>query len=55
MKIGELAQQSHCSTETIRYYEKIGLLSPRSAGSIITGDIPRHMPSDYASYVIAGA
>lgn len=26
MKIGELAQLTHCSTETIRYYEKIGLL-----------------------------
>lgn len=26
MKIGELAQRTHCSTETIRYYEKIGLL-----------------------------
>ncbi|WP_454005329.1 Cd(II)/Pb(II)-responsive transcriptional regulator [Alcaligenes sp. Marseille-Q7550] len=26
MKIGELAQKSHCNTETIRYYEKVGLL-----------------------------
>lgn len=26
MKIGQLAQHAHCSTETIRYYEKIGLL-----------------------------
>ncbi len=26
MKIGELAQRAHCSAETIRYYEKIGLL-----------------------------
>lgn len=26
MKIGELAQRAHCSTETIRYYEKIDLL-----------------------------
>lgn len=26
MKIGELAQQALCNTETIRYYEKIGLL-----------------------------
>lgn len=26
MKIGELAQQTGCATETIRYYEKIGLL-----------------------------
>lgn len=26
MQIGELAQHAHCSTETIRYYEKIGLL-----------------------------
>lgn len=28
MKIGELAQLTLCSTETIRYYEKIGLLPP---------------------------
>ena len=26
MKIGELAQRTNCHTETIRYYEKIGLL-----------------------------
>lgn len=26
MKIGELAQRAHSSAETIRYYEKIGLL-----------------------------
>lgn len=26
MKIGELAQLAHCGTETIRYYEKIGLI-----------------------------
>lgn len=26
MKIGELAEKSHCNTETIRYYEKVGLL-----------------------------
>lgn len=26
MKIGELAQKSHCNPETIRYYEKVGLL-----------------------------
>lgn len=28
MKIGELAQQAECSVETIRYYEKEGLLPP---------------------------
>ncbi|MCJ8168902.1 Cd(II)/Pb(II)-responsive transcriptional regulator [Atopomonas sediminilitoris] len=35
MKIGELAQQTGCSVETIRYYEKAGLLpqAPRSAGN----------------------
>lgn len=32
MKIGELAQQSRCSTETIRYYEKIGLLHAPNRG-----------------------
>lgn len=26
MKIGELAQAANCSTETVRYYEKAGLL-----------------------------
>lgn len=31
---GELARRAHCHAETIRYYEKIGLLPapPRSAG-----------------------
>src|SRR5699024_1603867 len=28
MKIGELAQAANCSTETVRYYEKAGLLPP---------------------------
>lgn len=28
MKIGELAKAANCSTETIRYYEKAGLLPP---------------------------
>lgn len=28
MKIGELAKQVECSVETIRYYEKVGLLHP---------------------------
>lgn len=28
MKIGDLAQQAECSVETIRYYEKEGLLPP---------------------------
>lgn len=27
MKIGELAQKTQCNAETIRYYEKIGLLT----------------------------
>ena len=26
MKIGELAKQTNCTVETIRYYEKVGLL-----------------------------
>jgi Cd(II)/Pb(II)-responsive transcriptional regulator len=30
MKIGELAAKANCSTETIRYYEKAGLLPPPS-------------------------
>lgn len=34
MKIGQLSAQTHCKIETIRYYERIGLLSPpaRSSG-----------------------
>ena len=34
MKIGELAQRSGCDVETIRYYEKAGVLAapPRTAG-----------------------
>jgi MerR family mercuric resistance operon transcriptional regulator len=28
MRIGELATSCHCPVETIRYYEKIGLLQP---------------------------
>lgn len=28
MKIGELAKMAQCTTETIRFYEKIGLLFP---------------------------
>lgn len=35
MKIGELAERSGCLVETIRYYERIGLLAPpeRSANN----------------------
>jgi Cd(II)/Pb(II)-responsive transcriptional regulator len=35
MKIGQLAQQAHCTVETIRYYEKKGLLAEpaRSEGN----------------------
>ncbi len=34
MKIGELAQRSGCDIETIRYYEKAGVMAapPRTAG-----------------------
>src|SRR5690606_16210101 len=28
MRIGQLAEAAHCSTETIRYYEKAGLRTP---------------------------
>ena len=30
MRIGELARAANCSTETVRYYEKAGLLPPAS-------------------------
>ncbi len=30
MRIGEIAKRSHISTETLRYYEKQGLISPQS-------------------------
>ena len=38
MKIGELAVQAHCLVETIRYYERVGLLMPpeRSANNYRT-------------------
>ena len=39
MKIGELAQRSGCLVETIRYYERIGLLPP-----------PERSPNNYRVY-----
>lgn len=39
MKIGELAERSGCLVETIRYYERIGLLPP-----------PERSPNNYRSY-----
>ncbi|RYG99394.1 MAG: Cd(II)/Pb(II)-responsive transcriptional regulator [Alphaproteobacteria bacterium] len=38
MKIGELAERSGCQVETIRYYERVGLLMPpaRSANNYRT-------------------
>ncbi len=42
MQIGELARQSGCNVETIRYYERVGLLPapPRSAGRYRLYDSP---------------
>ena len=39
MKIGELAQRSGCPVETVRYYERIGLLLP-----------PQRTANNYRSY-----
>lgn len=39
MKIGELAGRTHCPVETIRYYERIGLLAP-----------PQRATNNYRSY-----
>ncbi|MFC0253953.1 Cd(II)/Pb(II)-responsive transcriptional regulator [Massilia consociata] len=39
MKIGELAERTGCLVETIRYYERIGLLPP-----------PDRSPNNYRSY-----
>jgi Cd(II)/Pb(II)-responsive transcriptional regulator len=39
MKIGELASRSDCLVETIRYYERIGLLSP-----------PERLSNNYRAY-----
>lgn len=39
MKIGELAAQTQCPVETIRYYERIGLLAP-----------PHRAANNYRSY-----
>lgn len=33
MKIGELAQSTGCLVETIRYYERVGLLAPPDRGA----------------------
>lgn len=33
MKIGELAQRTGCLVETIRYYERVGLLAPPDRGT----------------------
>ncbi len=33
MKIGDLARAANCSTETIRYYEKAGLMPPATRNS----------------------
>jgi MerR family transcriptional regulator, mercuric resistance operon regulatory protein len=42
IQIGELARQSGCNIETIRYYERIGLLPapPRSVGRYRLYDAP---------------
>lgn len=39
MRIGELARQAKCSTQTIRFYEKAGLLPP-----------PARTPANYRRY-----
>ena len=39
MKIGELAQVAQCTVETVRYYEKAGLLAP-----------PARTAANYRSY-----
>lgn len=39
MRIGELAKEANCTTETIRFYEKEGLLTP-----------PERTDSNYRSY-----
>ena len=39
LKIGELADQTSCQVETIRYYERIGMLAP-----------PTRSPNNYRSY-----
>lgn len=43
MKIGELAKSTHCDVETIRYYEKTGLLEhPARSSSGYRTYLPRH-------------
>lgn len=39
MKIGELAQRTGCLVETVRYYERVGLLAP-----------PDRSPNNYRAY-----
>lgn len=44
MKIGELAQRANCSTETVRYYEKEGLLpTPQRTGGNYRSYQPFHL------------
>ena len=43
MNIGELSKLSHLSRDTIRFYEKLGLLPP----------VTRHVQSDYKQYTKA--
>lgn len=44
MRIGELAKQADCPVETIRYYEKAGLLAaPRRSGANYRDYSPAHL------------
>lgn len=45
MKIGELAKITDCQVETIRYYEREGLLPERPAVTATTVSTPRPTPN----------
>lgn len=46
MKIGELAKLANCDVETIRYYEKVGLLAePPRTGTGYRAYTPEHVES----------
>ncbi len=42
LKVSELARAAGLSIRTVRYYDQIGLLTPRGAARPFTGSTPRH-------------
>lgn len=53
MKIGELAKRTGCPVETIRYYEREGLLPEPARSEATIGNTPWRMSSACRSSVTA--